>query len=168
MGLHQTLLNGCSRGALVTGWPPGKICGQRCFQTISKSLHQVRCSRRSYQSLEASLLPPLIACENFILTETFVNKAGDAAGSSSRISQAAAPPSGHPNKRTISTWGGDDGGGEDSPSPKTQGMGTPWNVSRVPLYACPYQKRYPVETPFCGFPHGSRREFGWDSVTRVK
>lgn len=127
MVLHQTLLNGCSRGSLVTKWPPGKICGRCCFQTMPKFLHQVRCSRRSYQSLEASLLPSLIAYENFILTETFVNEAVDTAGSSSRTSQAAVRRRRYSNKRTISTWAGDDGTSEDSLSPKIQCMGPPWN-----------------------------------------
>ncbi len=76
----------------------------------------------------------------------------------------------HSNKRRISEWDGDDDGAEDQGNPKRrQGMEPPWNdATRGPFYACPYQKRYPAESPVCGLPHGSRREYGWDSVSRVK
>ena len=87
-----------------------------------------------------------------------------------RTSQAAAAPSDHSNKRRISAWDGDDDGAEDHGNPKRrQGLEPPWNdATRGPFYACPYQKRHPLESPFCGLPHGSRRECGWDSVSRVK
>ncbi len=87
-----------------------------------------------------------------------------------RTSQATAASLGHSNKRKISEWDGDDDGAEDYGNPKRrQGMEPPWNdATRGPFYACPYQKRYPAESPFCGLPHGSRRECGWDSVSRVK
>ena len=87
-----------------------------------------------------------------------------------RASQAVAAPLGHSNKRRRPAWDGDEDGAEDHGNPKRrQGMEPPWNdADRGPFYACPYQKRYSAESPFCGLPHGSRREFGWDSVSRVK
>ncbi len=87
-----------------------------------------------------------------------------------RASQAPAAPLGHSNKRRRPAWDGDEDGAEDHGNPKRrQGMEPPCNdAGRGPFYACPYQKRYPAESPFCGLPHGSRREFGWDSVSRVK
>jgi hypothetical protein len=88
-----------------------------------------------------------------------------------QASHSGAPGSGNcPAKRPRSGGSGDDDGGEDSRSPKRRDvMGPPGkDISCKKSYACPYQKRFPGESPLCGRPHGSKTEFGWDSVSRVK
>lgn len=76
--------------------------------------------------------------------------------------------SAHPSKRSRGEEG--DGGDEDSPPPKRRDtMGPPdRDATERKFYACPYQKRWPRESPFCGMPHGAKRDFGWESVSRVK
>lgn len=80
------------------------------------------------------------------------------------------PPSGHSHKRSRAGGDGEDDGAEDPRMPKRLQGGPPPEPTpkRGPFYACPCHKRCPHENPFCGMPHGSKREFGWDSVSRVK
>ncbi|KAK4139257.1 uncharacterized protein C8A04DRAFT_16026 [Dichotomopilus funicola] len=74
---------------------------------------------------------------------------------------------GHPAKRPRSSDDGDSE--EDRPPKRRDAKGPPDNDANPrKLYACPYQKRMPQQSPFCGMPHGSKRDFGWDSVSRVK
>ncbi|KAK3296442.1 uncharacterized protein B0H64DRAFT_398269 [Chaetomium fimeti] len=77
------------------------------------------------------------------------------------------PSGGHSTKRQRSN---DDGDSEEDPPPKRRdARGPPDNDTGArKFYACPYQKRKPRESPLCGMPHGSKRDFGWDSVSRVK
>ncbi|KAH7136862.1 hypothetical protein B0J13DRAFT_609708 [Dactylonectria estremocensis] len=64
-----------------------------------------------------------------------------------------------------------DGSDDDGPpGPKRQMVMRPpsGNVRPRPMYACPYQKQDPRGSPLCGMPHGAKRDYGWDSVSRVK
>ncbi|KAK4243805.1 hypothetical protein C7999DRAFT_35862 [Corynascus novoguineensis] len=74
---------------------------------------------------------------------------------------------GHSTKRPRSS---DDGGEDEDRSPKKRDTKRPPDSNPNPrkFYACPYQKRKPEQSPFCGMPHGSKRDFGWDNVSRVK
>ncbi|KAH6621458.1 hypothetical protein B0J18DRAFT_411207 [Chaetomium sp. MPI-SDFR-AT-0129] len=72
-----------------------------------------------------------------------------------------------PTKRPRSSDDGDSE--EDRPPKRRDAKGPPDNDANPrKLYACPYQKRIPQQSPFCGMPHGSKRDFGWDNVSRVK
>ncbi len=92
------------------------------------------------------------------------------AGHSQASPSALTPPSGHSHKRSRARWDGEDDGAEDPRTPKRQQGGAPPGPTpiRGPFYACPFHKRYPEHSPLCGMPHGSKRDFGWDSVSRVK
>ncbi|KAK0613281.1 hypothetical protein B0T14DRAFT_525951 [Immersiella caudata] len=74
------------------------------------------------------------------------------------------------NKRSRSDQYGGADDDEDLPgSKKPAPMGPPGDqAGQGLLYACPYQKRYPHDSPFCGMPHGSKRGYGWGTVSRVK
>ncbi|KAH7009781.1 hypothetical protein EDB80DRAFT_414082 [Ilyonectria destructans] len=65
---------------------------------------------------------------------------------------------------------GEDNGDDGPPEPKRQKVMQPPDgpVRPGPMYACPYQKRFPEESALCGIPHGSKRKFGWETVSRVK
>jgi len=73
----------------------------------------------------------------------------------------------HRRSRDDGEAGEDD---DDVPNPKRQRVmrPPPDEASRGSLYACPIQKRYPKDSPFCGMPHGSRRGYGWNTISRVK
>ena len=92
-------------------------------------------------------------------------------GTSSASSQKTAAGNqiygNHPTKRPRTS---DDGGNEEDRPPKRQDAKGPGDNEASPreFYACPYQKRNPQQSPFCGMPHGSKRDFGWSTVSRVK
>lgn len=92
-------------------------------------------------------------------------------GASSTSSQATHPGgqsfAGHPTKRPRSS---DDGDNDEDRLPKRRDAKTPpdGGASLNKFYACQYHKRYPQQSPFCGMPHGPKRGFGWNSVSRVK
>lgn len=75
---------------------------------------------------------------------------------------------GHPTKRQRNS--DDEGNEKDRPPKRQDARGPPDDNDTNPRksYACPYQKRNPRQSPFCGMPHGSKRGFGWSTVSRVK
>lgn len=75
--------------------------------------------------------------------------------------------SGHSTKRPRSN---DDEDKDEDRSPKRREAKRPpdSDANARKFYACPYQKRNPQQSPLCGLPHGSKRDFGWDNVSRVK
>ncbi|KAL2200137.1 hypothetical protein P885DRAFT_73969 [Corynascus similis CBS 632.67] len=75
--------------------------------------------------------------------------------------------SGHSTKRPRSN---DDEDNDEDRSPKRREAKRPpdSDANARKFYACPYQKRNPQQSPLCGLPHGSKRDFGWDNVSRVK
>ena len=92
--------------------------------------------------------------------------------SSANASQASRLPSQVPCRsgETPNGAGGGDNPDDDSPNPKRQQVMEPprEETSGGPFYACPYQKKRPSESPFCGRPHGSKLFYGWNTVSRVK
>jgi hypothetical protein len=94
--------------------------------------------------------------------------AGVSSTSSQTSSYAEAQPlAGHGTKRPRNS---DDGGNEEDRPPKRRDANSPpdSDANRRKSYACPYQKRNPQQSPFCGMPHGPKRGFGWSTVSRVK
>ena len=91
-----------------------------------------------------------------------------ASSPSGRTAHAGGQPSGgHPTKRLRT--GGDGGNEEDRPPKRREANGPPdRNANLGKFYACPYQKRNPQQSPFCGMPHGSKRGVGWSTVSRIK
>ncbi|SPO01831.1 uncharacterized protein DNG_04504 [Cephalotrichum gorgonifer] len=79
------------------------------------------------------------------------------------------PPGGEVYRRGDNDGNGADDDDDTPPDPKRRRITDPPDAMMTgEKFACPYQKRHPRENSLCGLPHGQRKYYGWDTVSRVK